>query len=438
MLPNSSFVEHDFTSWLTGRVNARYSHIDTFYRATVLAANTLTSCGVIAGCIPGATVNRRAVQGQGETDGWAFDAQLQAEFSTGALEHTLLFGADHFDTEWDHYRDLVSAPLVLPLLNIFDPSPRGSANFATSMAPQVYNASASEQTGFYLQDQISLGNWRFAVGGRQDRTSEDAVDLRTRVITATRADSFTWRAGAVYLFDNGLAPYASYSESFLPEFGSDFYGNPFDPVTGDQYEIGLRYQPPGSNIFVTLSLYEINQQNVKTPDTVNDGPTDCGGGRCAVQTGEAQIRGVELEARASISESLTLIGTATQTDSEITQSNVVGEQGNQLPQLPEMMASLFLDYHLVEGPLSGFGVGGGVRYIGESYGNTANTLAIPDYTLFDLFARYDLSKLGADGVILSLNARNVTDETYVATCNTVQSCYYGSGRTVTARLQYRW
>ncbi|HRE43724.1 MAG TPA: TonB-dependent receptor, partial [Terricaulis sp.] len=88
--------------------------------------------------------------------------------------------------------------------------------------------------------------------------------------------------------------------------------------------------------------------------------------------------------------------------------------------------------------LSGLGFGGGVRYVGESFGNTVNDLVIPDYTLFDFFARYDLTNIGADGVIFSVNARNLADETYVATCNTVQSCYYGSGRTVTARLQYRW
>ncbi len=432
----AAFVEHDFTSWLTGRVNARYSHIDSLYRATVLGGNTLTACGVIAGCIPGATVNRRAVQGDGETDGWAFDAQLQAEFNTGPVAHTLLVGADHFDTEWDHYRYNVAPALVLPVLNIFDPVARGSAGFGASLTPAVFGASQSEQSGVYIQDQMSIGNWRIAIGGRQDQAAEDATNLINSAVTRTRDDAFTWRAGAVYLFDNGLAPYASYSESFLPSPGAAFDGTPFEPTTGEQYEIGLRYQPPGSNIFLTLSLYEITQQNVTTPDP--DLTHVCGGGRCSVQTGEGVIRGAEFEARASLANGVSIIGTATAVDSEISSTNTAADLGNQLPQLPESMASLFVDYRVPEGALSGLGFGGGVRYVGESYGNTANTLAIPDYTLFDLFARYDLSNLGADGVILSLNARNVADETYVATCNTVQSCYYGSGRTVSARLQYRW
>lgn len=432
----AAFVEHDFTNWLTAHVNARHTHIDTLYRATVLGGNTLTTCGAIVGCIPGATVTRRAVQGSGQTNGWAFDAQLQAEFVTGPFAHTLLIGADHFDTVWDHYRDNVTPALVLPLLNIFDPTPRGSATFATSRTPAVYSASDTTQSGIYVQDQISVGSWRFALGGRRDEASEDAKNLLTSAVTRTEDDAFTWRAGGVYLFDNGFAPYLSYSESFLPSPGSAWDGTPFEPTTGAQYEAGVRYQPPGSNIFLTLGAYEITQQNVTTPDT--DLTHVCGGGRCSVQTGEGRIRGAEFEARASLSRGLSIVGTATYVESEISKTNTAGEQGNKLPQLPDTMASLFLDYRVPAGFLKDFGIGGGARYVGESFGNTANTLAIPDYTLFDLFARYDLRAIGFEGAALSVSARNIADETYVAACNTVQSCYYGSGRAVTARLQYRW
>lgn len=435
----AAFLEHDFTSWLSGALNVRQTHIDTLYRATVLGGNTLTSCpGSIPGCIVGATVTRRAVQGEGETDGLALDARLQAEFNTGAFEHTLLFGADHFDTEWTHDRDNVAPSQVLPVLNIFDPVPRGSATYAANLSPAIYNSSDAAQTGFYLQDQISAGGWRFVLGGRHDDASEDTTNRLTGAVIRTRDDANTWRAGAVYLFDNGLAPYASYAESFLPSSGLTFDGTPYEPVTGEQYEVGIRYQPPGSNIFLTLAGYEITQQNILTPDPLHPGATDCSGGRCFVQTGEAQIRGIEFEARASLDFGLTIIGTATATESEITETNIGGELGKNLPQLPEQMASLFVDYRIPSGPLHGFGFGGGARYVGESFGNNVNDLAIPDYTLLDVFARYDLSELGVEGVVLSLNARNVGNETYVATCNTVQSCYYGSGRTVTARLQYRW
>ena len=88
----------------------------------------------------------------------------------------------------------------------------------------------------------------------------------------------------------------------------------------------------------------------------------------------------------------------------------------------------------------GTGFGGGVRYTGKSFGDTANSLAIPDYTLFDLFVRYDLGRSlpALEGATLSLNARNIADKRYVATCTAVSACYYGQGRSLTARLQFRW
>ncbi|GIK48263.1 MAG: TonB-dependent siderophore receptor [Hyphomonadaceae bacterium] len=434
------FFTHNFSDALTLRSNLRYTHADSLYRVTVLAGDTVTSCGAIAGCIPGQTINRRAVQGVGETDGWAIDNQLEYEFTTGAIEHTLLGGVDYFYTEWSHNRDLVTPSQVLPLLDIFNPAPRGSSSYAANLNPQAANLyidTESSQTGVYIQDQLAIGNWRIAIGARHDWAEDDTYyPLIGGPATHVEADDTTWRAGAVYLFDNGFAPYFSYSESFLPASGTYFDGRPFEPTTGQQYEAGIRYQPPGSNAFITLGVYEITQQNLTTPDPVNM----CGANPCSVQTGEAQIRGVELEGRATLPFGLAVIATATEMDTEITRTNTAAELGNQLAQAPEHMASLFLDYRFDAGPLNGLGVGGGVRYTGESYGNVTNTIAIPDYTVFDLFARYDLGALNAawSGAIVSVNARNAADETYVATCYSVAACYYGSGRTLNVRLQYRW
>ncbi len=81
-----------------------------------------------------------------------------------------------------------------------------------------------------------------------------------------------------------------------------------------------------------------------------------------------------------------------------------------------------------------------MRYTGRSYGDTANTLHIPDYGLFDLFVRYDFGAASPklQGISMSVNARNIADTRFLATCTAVSGCYYGAGRSVTARLQYRF
>ena len=70
-------------------------------------------------------------------------------------------------------------------------------------------------------------------------------------------------------------------------------------------------------------------------------------------------------------------------------------KGNRLQLMPNQQASLWTDYTWHNGVLDGFGVGGGVRYTGNTYGDQANTeLGKADaYTVFDAAVHYDLGRL---------------------------------------------
>ena len=441
-----SFFEHDFSPSLTLRNNMRYTHVETLYRVTVLSGNTVTDCSTSpagANCIPGQTIGRRAVQGDGESDGFAVDTQIEGRFETGALSHTILAGVDYFHTKWEHFRDLVSLPglpggQVDPLFDIFDPEPRGISGYEENLNPQVYGSAVSDQTGVYLQDQIAWGNLRVTLGGRHDWADDETENLLTSTTSDYSAKDFTWRAGAVYLFDNGIAPYFGYSQSFLPQLvdPSQTLGAVlFEPTTGTQYEAGIRYQG-GRNIYLTFGAFKIVQQNVSTADPNG---VLCGTRVCQVQTGEAEVRGLEFEGRASLRTGTAIIASASHLDSEVTESNdpIVG---NDLAQIPSYLASLFVNQRIENGPLRGLGFGGGVRYTGESFGDTNNLFPIDDYALFDALLRYDFgdSNPSLEGLSVSLNARNVADKRYVTTCSTVASCFYGQGRVVTIRAQYKW
>ena len=435
-----SFLEHRFSRFLTLRNNTRYTYLDTLYRATVLSGDTLARCApAIAGCLAGETVARRAVEGRGRSQGVATDTQLEGHVRTGPVRHLLLAGTDYFYTDWNHSRDLVNASLVLPILNIFDPVSRGARGYAAGLAPQVYTATVSQQNGIYFQDQLKFERLRVTIGGRQDWARDDTLNVLTHKRYLTRSSAFTWRAGGVYLFDNGLAPYFSYAQSFQPQVSdpsTSLTGEPFKPTTGDQYEAGLRYQY-GKSIYITFGGYQITQKNMTTPDP---GQAMCGTATCLVQTGKGRVRGLELEGRATLPWDMAVIFTGTRSDARVTESNTPGQVGNYLPQAPKWMASLFVDQRIRHGVFKGMGLGGGVRYTGHSYGDTANRLSIPGYTLFDMFLRYDVADAhpAYKGLSFSLNMRNIANKRFVATCTAVSACYYGQGRSLTARLEYRW
>lgn len=456
----ASFLEHRFGENVKLRNNTRYTRLETLYRVTVLSGDTVTDCAplialssIYAGCQNGVTVGRRAVQGVGQSSGFATDTQLEVKLATGTVRHTLLAGFDYFHTEWQHYRDLVTLPglpaalrgQVEPLYDMFNPVPRGSSHYAGLLQPQIYTETVSRQTGLYFQDQLEWGRLRVTVGGRYDWSHDDTYNPVNKTRYINDYGAFTWRAGAVYLFDSGFAPYFSYAESYQPQVSdpsTSLNGLPFVPTTGQQYEAGIRYQS-GRGIYITLGAYQITQQNLISnalpipPATV--APV-CGTSTCQIQIGEGRVRGIELEGRANLPWGMTAIFAISHRGAEVTKAAVASQVGKELPQSAKWLASAFVDQRFTRGPFRGVGIGGGVRYTGSTYGDTANAFLIPGYTLFDLFARYDFGQANPslDGLSASLNVRNVGNKRYVATCGGTSACYYGQGRSLIAKLQFKW
>ena len=89
-------------------------------------------------------------------------------------------------------------------------------NTWTNDGPYDDKGIKQSQMGFYAQDQIKLGRLSFLLGGRQDFVTTDLDDRFNKSFATTDASAFTSRAAVMYNFDNGIAPYFSYAESFLP------------------------------------------------------------------------------------------------------------------------------------------------------------------------------------------------------------------------------
>lgn len=362
---------------------------------------------------------------------------LQAEFLTGEVKHTLLLGADYQRrktvVDWDQG--------TLQPINAFNPV---YGNSTINYYSHTSYLRRLEQTGVYLQDLVELDKWRFSLGLRQDwvetsdenRLAEAQRPLGTEI--SDKRTKLTGRAGALYLFDNGLAPYVSYSESFNPNSYADSAGNPLPPTDGTQWEVGLKYQPPGTDNLFTASLFRIDQENLasKLPQE-----------NFYRAVGAVRSQGLELEAHMQLTDNLKLLGSYTFTDIQYSKSmtstlssatNLIENKGNSPTQAPRQMASLWADYKFDSATLDGLRLGGGVRYVGYSWADAENTMKVPAYTLFDASIGYDLGKLGLKGVDVRLNANNLTNESYVASCASLSYCYLGEERNVAATVSYQF
>lgn len=417
-------LDHHFDDVWSFRQHARFTYNRLSYGGVYisrLAADLVTG-------------NRQAYGMQSHSHDWTLDNQVQAQFETGALRHTLLMGVDGQILASD---STTEANLAAPPINIFDPV---HGIDIPNIAPYTDSRTVTEQYGLYMQDQIRVDDWAFLLGVRHDWAVARDKDAMSNEKETQNDSAFTFRGGIVYLFDNGLAPYASYTESFEPQIGNSGI---FDPTTGQQFEVGLKYEPPGMDSLITLAAFELTRQNVLSTD-----PTGT-----TTQSGEVRSRGIELEGKATLVDGLSLTASYTYLDAEVTQSDntVIGynglnvrepgpEQGKTPVAVPEHAASLWLDYTVQSGGLEGVGLGAGVRYVGETYGDKRNTTTVPGFTLVDAALRYDLSNLGPAfaGWETAVNATNLFDKEYIASCTGPDRCYYGTGRNVIGTLKYKW
>lgn len=354
------------------------------------------------------------------------DTNLQGSFDTGAVSHKVTFG---FDYQWDIWKQSFGYGAA-PSLDFLNPNyglpiPRAPVSSTPHRTQNIF--------GLYGQDQLKIGNLSVLLSGRYDWDEIDNRNALTGLSSDQDHGKFTYRVGTMYNFDNGLAPYATYATSFDPTVTANAYGTPFKPTTGEQFEVGIKYQPDGFPGLVTFSAFELTQQNVLTRDPTPGAPINR-----YVQTGEVRSRGIELEARLNPTEGLNLIGTFSWIDPEVTRSNGT-DLGKRPVNTSRTLATSWADYTIRSGPLAGLTIGGGVRYVGSAFADTDNTLRVPPYVLADAVIRYDFGHLDAKlkGLTASVNMTNIFDRTYYA-CNAANACNYGEGRSVFGSLNYRW
>lgn len=405
-------LEHRFSDTWTLRQNARYTNFEWDYQAVNLS---------VRGLDPDGHTMRRSTTYQDESlNTYNIDNQLQGEFSTGPVEHTLLMGLDfrYFDNH--ALTEFGTAPSLDANNPVYGMSIPKNLTFRSDIE------SSLRQTGIYLQDELTYDNWRATFGLRQDWASSDSSsEALSGIVTDRRQDDnkLTGRAGLSYVFDNGIAPYVSYATSFEPVVGQAADGNALVPTTGEQVELGIKYQPAGWDGFFSAAIFDLRQKNVLTSVVSNGVSRDA-------QIGEVRVKGLELEGVASIADGLDLRAAYTYLDAEV----VGGTRDGFRPEnVPEHAASLWLDYTFQDNtPLEGLGMGAGIRYVGTRFGNAANTFEMDGVALVDASIHYQ-----KNGYKATLNVQNIADKNYVANCGSF-GCYYGEGRTVMGKVSYAW
>jgi iron complex outermembrane recepter protein len=401
----TSLLSHNLNATWTLRQNLRYSESEVDYQSIYPQFTPELQ--------PNGDIARVAYANKPNLDSLTADHQAEALFTTGNVDHTFLAGWDYQHAVSDGrsaYKTNVGD------LNVFDPvygnyTPLTASDFSDKPENTVI------QSGFYAQNQMTINDrWIAVLGLRYDNAKNKTEGGRTFTDEQTSG-----RVGLMYQFASGLTPFISYSESFQPITGLDNNGDPWEPLKGEQVEVGAKYQPSGSDSLYTATIYDLREKNRRAPDPSN--PNN------QIQNGETSARGVELEAKVEVTASWDLIANYAYTDTEVEEGT---NEGARLAAVPEQTASIWTQHDLTAAGLPGFRVGTGLRYQGESWGG-ADKIRTPSQTLWDAMIAYGINRWE-----LAVNVNNITDETYFSSCLARGDCFIGTKRTVIGTLSYEF
>ncbi|EOV4965339.1 ferric-rhodotorulic acid/ferric-coprogen receptor FhuE [Salmonella enterica] len=293
----------------------------------------------------------------------------------------------------------------------------------THWAPQnLAQDDTTHMKSLYAATRISLADPLHLILGA--RYTNWRVDTLTYSMEKNHTTPY---AGLIYDINDNWSAYASYTAIFQPQNKRDKAGQYLAPITGNNYEAGLKSDWMNSRLTTTLSVFRIEQDNVAQATTI---PIPGSNGEFAWKSTDGTVsKGVEFEVNGAITDNWQMTFGATRYVAEDNEGNAVN------PNLPRTSVKLFTRYRLPAIPE--LTVGGGVNWQNRVYKDTTTPYGTfraeqGSYALVDLFTRYQVTK----NFSVQGNINNLFDKTYDT--NIDGSIVYGAPRNVSLTANYQF
>lgn len=414
-LQGGGSITHDFSDAVRLSLKARYIDSDLEYFTHYADSYTNPTNPYAVYGTDGRTIGLYADASDARMNVFSTDNNLQVKFNTGAaIEHVLLAGIDY---SWNKVgKRYASGTEIIDLYDIdydalqtYDPT-----------GPFSYDS--QKQLGVYVQDQIRFFD-RISVvlGARRDHVTSTA---------GTKDNATTFRAGIIGEIGAGFSPFFSYTESFLPIAGVNSDGEGFRPQTGTQYEAGVKWQPQLATL-VTVTAFHIKERNrvLYLPNNVT------------TQSGELTTKGIEVEASHRLPGDFELLV-------NYGYNKLKSEVNSSLNYMPRHTASVWSTKTFGMTDTAQLRLGAGVVYSGKSkstgaidpYGldptipaSTLYTIVTPSRTTVDA-----LAEINWNGWRFAINATNLLNNHYYASCLARGDCFMGAPRNVMGTVGFRF
>lgn len=387
-------IEHDFNRGVTANATMQFADYDKVY-ANIVPSGT-----------DGETVLLGGYEDSQQRTNWIGQTNFvwEADFGT-SLASTLLIGMEASRQNSANQRSTVNftrpneinglGPNETPLADVLFIPP-----FELNTVSRSHRSDL-ETLSIYLQEQLEIGEHIELVGGvRWDRFDLDTENLREGGEADRVDEKFSPRLGLIVKPTPDLSLYGSYSQSFLPQAGDQFFilsqdDTQFDPEKFTNYEIGAKWAPL-DKVLISAAIFRLERSNIQAPS-----PTDP---TLTVLAGESRAEGFELGAVGEIADFWKANLGYTYLDGKLLNENAFGDAGQRLQQLPRHAISAWNRFDLNDR----IGLGLGVIHQSEQFASFSNDVVLPSYWRVDAAAFYTVS----EKMSVQLNIENLFDETY--------------------------
>ncbi len=401
----SVMFDHDFGSGLTLSSNARYSKTNTDFGYAYISSTPTN----------GSTIANRAFFGNDtETENFLIDTRLQYDTTFESVESRSLVGVFYNDYSSGSKNYFGSAPSINWMNPVYTGAPASVPLYASSLTDQKTRA-------LYLQQDLTFFDRLIVSAGlRNDWIDTDQTNRLNGTKASGDISEMTKRIGVSYKITSEIAPYISYAESVVPASGLTV-----EPERGEQIELGVKYRPDAFPALFTASIYDLKKNNITVTSPITSLPTTIG---------EVRVRGLDLEAKAEVTDSVSLTAAYSYLNAEITENGTAGNVGNRPQFVPEHQASLWVNYTLAGNDHFGdmsFGLGG--RFTGSYYFDNANKVSTGSSVTVDAAFSYKIQETAS----LDVNVSNLFNEKHVS-YGGFGADFYNPGRAFSVTLRKTW
>ncbi len=351
------------------------------------------------------------------------NTEAEGQLQTGPVEHRLLMG---FEQNWqERTPKLYQNATAIPAGNLYDPGSLPTYDGAMKLSSDANHKVRGY--GLYVQDQLSLGDWHLLAGLRRDDFTVTSRRNDLNKEETVSVTSLSPRLGLVWNPIEEHAFYASYSKTFTP-VGGELIGitpgdknNNLDPQHTRLYEGGVKSDWLDGHLATTLSLYRLEMYNKRSKDPLD--PTK------VILTGLQRTEGIELSARAQLTDEIYLRGGIAIQDAEQVKADA-DLQGKRPMNVSRQNGELFAGYQ--SGKQGWFGETG-VTAVGDRFADNANTTTLPGYARFDARAGYRWQQWETQ-----LSVENLTDHDYFVSATSASQIMPGTPRQLHLSAAYRF